>query len=291
MINETAADLGPRPLPTADDEQVVGLIPAAGYGRRMGEIPCSKELLPLGWSADRVGPRPARSSEDDTAPQSEGPSSGRPEGKAIIEHLIERFARGGIRRALVIMRQGKWDIPAHLEDGHRWGLDLAYLVLPPTGSAVETLDAARPWVEDCSIALGFPDIVFHPPDAFLKLRRAREHRGADVVLGLFPNRQAERSDMVDAATDGTVRRILIKQPDQGLAYAWSIALWTPVFTRYLHRFRADHRHAPEPRELYVGDVMQAAIDDGLYVTAEVFEEGASADLGTPEALASPPSWA
>ena len=276
MIGETAADLGPRPLPRSDEPEMVALVPAAGYGRRMGEIPCSKELLPIGWSA---------------GPSGEAAAEGRPPGKALVEHLLGRLAEGGIRRVLVILRRDKWDIPEYLENGHRWGVEIAYLVVSPTGSAVETLDAAHPWVEDRPIALGFPDIVFHPASAFAKLRRAREQRGADVVLGLFPNQQAARSDMVEAGPDGTVRRIRIKQPDHGLPYAWSIAVWSPDFTRYLHDFRSDHRHAPEPRELYVGDVLQAAIDDGLYVAAEVFEEGASADLGTPEALASPPSWA
>lgn len=276
MLRETATDLGPRLLPETEAREVIALIPAAGYGRRLGSIPCSKELLPLGWSR---GP---------AAAGSETPAA--PTGKAMLEYLLERLARGGIRRALVLLREGKWDIPARLRDGHDWEIDLAYLVLPPTASAVETLAAATPWVEEATIALGFPDIVFHPADAFLELRRVQHNRGADVVLGLFPNRQPERSDMVETDDDGTVRRILIKQADHGLPHAWSIAVWTPVFTRYLARFRADHRHAPEPRELYVGDVVQAAIDDGLYVAAHLFEQGASADLGTPEALAAPPTW-
>lgn len=273
MLSETATDLGPRLVPEADDREVIALVPAAGYGRRMGRIPCSKELLPIGWSAGEGGER--------TAP---------PDGKALAEHLLERLVQGGVRRALVLLREGKWDIPARLRNGHEWGIELAYLVLQPTASAVETLDAANPWVGEATIALGFPDIVFQPDDAFLRLLRAQRNRSADVVLGLFPNRQPERSDMVETAEDGSVERILIKQPDHGLPYAWSIAVWTPTFTTYLHRFRADHRHAPTPRELYVGDVVQAAIDDGLYVAAEIFEQGASADLGTPEALAAPPDW-
>ena len=138
------------------------------------------------------------------------------------------------------------------------------------------------------MALGYPDIVFRPRDAYAEVLTLHASRGADLTLGLFPSRQPERSDMVELSAAGEVERLVIKQPDRGLRHTWSIAVWEPIFTAYLHRNLA---RAPTPsRELYVGDLVQAALDDGLKVAARAFDDGASVDLGTPAALAAPPDW-
>ena len=40
-------------LPTG--EQVVGLLPAGGQGTRIGPLPCSKELFPIGFRSHEEG--------------------------------------------------------------------------------------------------------------------------------------------------------------------------------------------------------------------------------------------
>ncbi len=247
--------------------ETIALVPAAGFATRLGALPRSKELLPAGWQRG----------------QAVGPTD-----KPLTGHLFDRLARGGIRRALVVTREEKRDIPERLGDGAEWGLEIEVLDIGPTASTVETLDAAYDRVRGAQVALGYPDIVFRPTDAYRHVARARARLDADVALGLFPSDQPEKSDMVDLAPDGEVRRLVIKQRDRGLPYTWSIAVWTPRFTDYLHDFAADR--SAGSRELYVGDVIQSALDDGLSVVAHPFEDGASTDLGTPEALAHPPRW-
>lgn len=248
-----------------DATDLVALIPAAGFARRLGELPCSKELVPLGWSRGR-------------------PAEGRP----VISYLLRRLARSGIERALIVTRHEKSDIAERLGDGRDWGLFLDYLYVAPTASTVETLDSAYGAVRGASVALGYPDIVFEPADAYAHVIERRARTGADVALGLFPSDQPEASDMVELGPDGSVERFVIKQPDRGLRFTWSIAVWGPEFTEYLHRYlRRDRVHA---KELYVGDVIQAATEEEMTVEAVAFDEGASVDLGTPEALAHPPDW-
>jgi len=75
---------------------------------------------------------------------------------------------------------------------------------------------------------------------------------------------------------------------------WAIAIWTPKFTQFMHDYlKAIARQhisasgsliAPRP-ELPIGDVIQAAIEQGFRVEAEVFENGSYLDIGTPENLA------
>ena len=75
---------------------------------------------------------------------------------------------------------------------------------------------------------------------------------------------------------------------------WGVAVWTPVFTHFMHEYlatiEADRwhsdagNHPKKQRELPLGDVIQAAIDRGLRVEAEVFADGEYLDIGTPEDL-------
>jgi glucose-1-phosphate thymidylyltransferase len=244
----------------------IALIPAAGFATRLGPLPCSKEILPLGWSPEN--------------PQ----GCGRP----LIGYLLERLALGGVRDGIIITRPQKGDIAETLGDGHEWDLDLHYVLTEATSSTIETLDRAYDRVRGRSIVLGYPDMVFRPADAYASVIATQRETGAEVVLGLFPTTQPEASDMVELDANGTISALVIKQPDRGLLYMWSIAAWSARFTDYLHdHLRLGANPSSEP---YVGDVIQSAIRDGLDVRAECFPHGASIDLGTPEALADPPPW-
>ncbi len=251
---------------------MIGLVPAAGGAARLGALPCSKEIFPLG-----IGP------DGRTRP--------------VCEHLLDAYLDAGVERAFVLLRKGKWDIPQLLGRGRRSmdaELRLAYLALDPTASVPETLDAAYPFVTGARVALGFPDILFEPRDAFRSLVERQEESGADLVLGLFPADRPDKADMVELDDDGRVRRLIIKQPDADLRFTWSIALWTPAFSRYLHDFVARQAKAvplggsrggsTAGDEIHVGDVIQAAVDEGWAVEAVPHPEGSYLDVGTPEDL-------
>ncbi len=200
-------------------------------------------------------------------------------------HLLESFARAGVDRAFVLLRKGKWDIPALLGDGSAFDLPLAYLAFEPTANVPETLDHAYPFVAEATVALGFPDIVVEPADAYRPLLRRLRQTGAAVVLGLFPTDQSWKADMVEIDGTGRVRRIVIKQAETSLRFTWSIAVWGPEFSRYLHAFVAGGRAvAGSSSETYVGDVIQAAIDERMTVLGERFEDGWFLDVGTPDDL-------
>ena len=244
-------------------DDVVGLIPAAGRARRLGDLPCSKEILPVGFCETPQGPRP----------------------RAACEPLLEGFRRAGIPRAWVLLRRGKWDIPAYLGERVAHGelppLELAYRVLDPTASVPETLNAARPFIAGQRVALGFPDIFFTPRDAFSHLLTRQDERGSNVVLGLFPTDTPHKTDMV--ALDGErVRRIVIKPEKTDLIWTWSIAVWDAEFTEFLHA--AGSRPREQGHEWWIGEVIQEAIDQGLQVDAVTFPEGSYLDVGTPRDL-------
>ncbi len=249
----------------ADERRLIGLVPAAGRALRLGPLPCSKEILPF-------GPR-----------RSGGPVSRDGRQRVIAEVLLDAYRRAGVDHALVLLRKGKWDIPERLGDGRDLGLPLAYLALDATAGIPETLDAAYPFVADADVALGFPDTWFEPRDAYVHLLRRLRGTGADAVLGLVPSDRSEKTDMVELDDRGRVRRIVVKEWNTGLRYAWMIAVWSPAFSLLLHDLMTG---AGDRRgEYYPGHVIQTAVDSGLRVDGVTFPEGSFLDIGTPGDLA------
>lgn len=144
------------------------------------------------------------------------------------------------------------------------------------------MDQAYPFIHDATVALGFPDIIFQPEDAFTRLLNCQAETNADIVLGLFPTDRPQKWDMVDMDETGRICRIVIKPSKTHLPYAWAIAVWTPAFTHYIHEYLTTVQKSKNTgpplnspsanRELFVGDVIQAAIDDDLRVEGVPFPD-------------------
>ncbi len=247
------------------DQDVIGLIPAGGQATRIAPLPCSKELYPIGFRRVAEG------------------HSLRP--KVICHYLLEEMRVAGITKAYIVLREGKWDIPAYLRGGVPVDMHLAYLLLGLPFGAPYTLDQAYAFVQHAVIAFGFPDILFQSDDAFMQLLARRATSKACAILGLFPVEQSQKVDMVDLGDDGRVRQIVIKPQHTHLSYSWCIAVWTPVFTQFLHEYVAAHKvsAATEP-EATVGEVIEAAIEAGLRVEAVPVSNEPYLDIGTPEDL-------
>jgi glucose-1-phosphate thymidylyltransferase len=163
-------------------EEVVGLIPAGGLATRIAPLPCSKEVYPIGLR------------------QVEGEDGKRP--KVVCHYLLEKMRAAGITKAYIVLKEGKWDIPAYFRDGAMADINLAYLLLGLPFGAPYTLDQAYPFVQHSTVAFGFPDIVFQPDDAFAQLLIRQTHSKASAILGLFPAEHPQRVDMVDWKDDG-----------------------------------------------------------------------------------------
>ena len=254
--------------------EVVGLVPAAGRGKRISPLPCSKELYPVGFYQDANG-------ED------------RP--KVASHYLIEKFGKAGIAIAYVIVRDGKWDIPSYFGEGHSMGVKLAYIVISDSLGPPDTLDRAYPFVQNKSVAFGFPDIIFGPTDAIARLLRHLRTSGAEAVLGLYPAHDTRTMDMVDVGEDGRVHAMSLKPAFTHLRYSWLCAVWTPALTQFMHEFvahevakgtrdKGGYREIDAQGDLPVGAVLKAAIEHGLRVDGLTFPHETYIDIGTPSSL-------
>jgi glucose-1-phosphate thymidylyltransferase len=246
--------------------KIIGLLPAAGQATRLSPLPCSKELYPIGswWVAEAGQERP----------------------KVACHYLLEKMRLANITQVYIVIREGKWDIPAYLRDGSILGLHLAYLVVGPTAGPPYTLDEAYPFVRDAFVVFGFPDILFKGDGAFDRLLAHQAVNAADIVLGLFPADHPEKMDMVEVDENRRVTELVIQPRHTRLEYSWDIAIWSPAFTEFMHRYLAAQKAtASNPPELSVGHVIQAAVREGMLVEGVAVSDEPYFDIGTPEGLA------
>ncbi len=251
--------------------RIIGLLPAAGQATRISPLPLSKELYPIGFHQQKNN----QTNQINLRP------------KVVSHYLLEKMQLSGIEQAYFILRSGKWDIPAYFGDGTILSMNLGYLIMGLSYGVPFTLDQAYPFLQDAIVALGFPDILFQPEDAFTKILARQTATDADVVLGLFPTSTPEKAGMVDFDATGNVNFIIEKPQHSNLQYMWAIAVWKPTFTEFLHnhiltlKARKDLSQLPE---LPIGNVIQAAIQQGMHVEAEIFADGSYLDIGTPNDL-------
>ncbi len=250
---------------------IVGILPAGGRGSRIEPLPCSKEIFPIGFG------------------KVEGIDNVRP--KAVSQYLLEKMRKAGVKKAYFILREGKWDIPKYFGDGASVDMNLGYLMMRLPFGTPYTLDQASPFVGDSIVAFGFPDILFDAEDAYIQLLQRQASSGADVVLGLVSVAQPWTMDMVEIDDQCEVRSIVIKPSVSSLGFGWIIAVWSPVFTRFLHAYlRSQQREGMSEgdsegqSELSVGHVLQAALHNGLRIEGVQFPECSYLDIGTPDNL-------
>jgi glucose-1-phosphate thymidylyltransferase len=191
----------------------------------------------------------------------------------------------GVSKVYLILRKGKWDIPAYFADGSTLGLTLAYLIMGLPFGTPYTLDQAYPFVNRAIVALGFPDILFEPEDAFLRVLDRLALGNAEVVLGLCPAGFPQKMDMVDVLDNGRIEKLVIKPQQTNLRYSWAVAVWAPVFTNFMHEYLdVCQETAAQQPEMFVGDVFNAAIQEGLRVEGVVISDKPYLDIGTGDDL-------
>jgi len=254
--------IGPHPDPTGA-ESLIGLVPAAGHAIRLGSPSGSKELLPV-WL-----PQGARGGERLPA----------------VHCLLSAFEAASIERTLVVLRNGKEDIRESLGTVTAGGMRLEYVKVEDTPSPPFTLDAAVPRLSDATVTMGFPDILFEPLDAVRRMLASLNRTEADIVLGLFPHPWVRRADVVELEADSLVRAVHSSGDTSSAAWTWGLAAWRPRFTRFLHEYLTRiGATSPGAGRLGVGDVVNAAIENGLGVGGEVVSDTPFLDIGTPDAL-------
>jgi glucose-1-phosphate thymidylyltransferase len=246
--------------------QIVGIIPAAGQATRLGHLPLSKEVYPIGF--EKV--------------------SGLDVPKVISSYLLENMAKAGITEFHFVLRHGKWDIPAYYKGGGRYDYNICYHIAEYSYGVPFSVNQVYPFIKDNIVALGFPDILFNPRIAYAKvIDELFAKDDVSIVLGLIPSKTPERGDMVVYDEIMNITDILIKSVDSAhLKYCWIVAIWKPEFSAFLNDFIQNELKQKSDSQLREGDYQMgetiiAAIKSGMRVKGVLFEEGSFIDIGTP----------
>lgn len=184
--------------------RIVGVVPAAGYGTRLGSTPTSKEVIEVG-------------------------------GRPLMDFLLERLRAAPCSEIRVVTRPEKADVIG-LAATRGATVVLAH---PETVAGSLALGLAGLQEEDI-VCFGFPDCLWEPLDGFATLVEAVE-AGADIALGLFRTNEPECYDPVlladPSVLSGPIVRVEVKPSSPSSNLTWGCAAGRVRGLRGLERER------------------------------------------------------
>jgi glucose-1-phosphate thymidylyltransferase len=237
-------------------ESLVGLIPAAGKGVRLG-LPYPKELYPI-IRDNRYKP--------------------------VSQFVLENLTASGVKHVVFVINATKHQLIGYFGSGARFGCAISYVVQEQreddsqssSPGLAHALDAAYHLVRGQTVAFGMADTIMTPASVFRVLLDGADE-GDDAILGLHRVGRPEISGMVDMDHAGRILQVVDKPRETDLVYGWGCIVWRPAFTEHLHR-------CVHERDVYdFAQVMNTAIDEGLTLRG-VHTGGTYADLGTYEEI-------
>lgn len=231
---------------------IVGLLPAAGRGQRMGGQG-QKELAGL----DTVGSVP------------------------LCSYALRSMA-DVVSRVVVVTAPGKEIIREVLGSGDEFGVTLTYVVQEKPRGLPDAIACAREALREDDVVFAMPDTIFLPGDAVARLQRYREEQAVDIALGVFPTESPTQLAPVDIDEAGRVRAVYDKPRATALRNTWGVLAWSSCFTDLCCDYRRGRSGDDEDK---LTDVIEWARCLGWRLGARVFPGGAFCDAGTPAGLA------
>jgi len=239
------------------NEDLIGLIPAAGKGVRLG-LPYPKELYPV-IRENRYKP--------------------------ISQFMVNNMTEAGLGHIIFVINDTKHQIIGYFGNGQRFGCNISYVVqeqLNHQGGSTSpglahALDSAYHLVKGKTVCFGMADTIMQPSKVFdLGLNAASSDD--DVILILFTTDRPEKFGMVRCAQDKRVLEIVDKPKRTELTEMWGCIIWRPRFTEFLHE-SVNSKGISD-----FAKIMNNAISAGMNFRAVHIKDGVYLDLGTYEEI-------
>ena len=237
------------------NENIVGLIPAAGRGIRLG-LPYPKELYPI-----------IRDNKY----------------KPISQYIVESFICAGIQHIIFVITDRKHQLIGYFGDGSRFGCNFSYVVQENQKENISSkspglahaLNSAHHLTKDQYVCFGMPDTIVKPTTAISQLLSNMDSH-LDLLLGLFPIKRPEKSAAVVTDKDQKVTQIIDKPKFTDIRYGWACMVWSPTFTNHLSECVCNKKI------LDFAEIMNQGIKSGFNVKGIPIKNGEYTDLGTYE---------
>ena len=185
--------------------------------------------------------------------------------RPILGYVLDQVVQAGIREAGIIIapETGQY-VKDYVKDGSEWGLSVEYIPQEPLGLA-HAVRTAYPFLGDSDFVMCLGDNLQGRGIAGL-VRRFRDEK-LDCLILLKEVSEPKRFGIAALSPEGRVLRVVEKPKDPPSNLA---VVGTYVFSPRVHE--AITRIKPSWRgELEITDAIQAMIDMGLRVGAEVLD--------------------
>jgi glucose-1-phosphate thymidylyltransferase len=238
-------------------EDVIGLVPAAGKGVRLG-LPYPKELYPV-----------IRDNHY----------------KPIAQYVLTNLTSAGLEHIVFVVNETKHQLIGFFGNGQRFGCNVSYVVQEQrmgdnestSPGLAHALDSAYHLVSGKTVFFGMADTIMQPVNVFAHAFAAALPED-DVILGLFSTERPEKFGMVSMDGDNRVVEIVDKPKSTDLKDMWGFIIWRPRFSEYLH---------DAVRNRKISDfaiIMNNAIAEGFNFRGVPMANGVYIDLGTYEEI-------
>ena len=237
-------------------KDIVGLIPAAGKGVRLG-LPYPKELFPI-IQNNRYKP--------------------------VSQYILENMIRGGIKHVVMVINETKHQLVGYYGNGSRFdNINISYVAQEycrkkgesTSPGLANALNSAYHLIKAKTVCFGMADTIIKPNTIFKTL--IKESKDADVVLGLFPTNTPQKFGMVKCDSKGTVIKIIDKPKRSKLKYMWGVIVWQPVFTEFLN-------DQVNQGQMDFAQILNSGLASGMNFKGVKFKRSKYLDLGTFEEL-------
>lgn len=238
-------------------EEIIGLIPAAGKGVRLG-LPYPKELYPV-----------IRDNHY----------------KPISQFVLSNMTTAGLSHVVLVINETKHQLIGYFGNGNRFGCQISYVVQEAANDPEKStspglahaLDSAYHLTRGKTVFFGMADTIMQPNDV-LKEARNKFKPEDDVLLVLFNTEHPEKFGMVRENQSGQVLKIVDKPAKTDLTRMWGAIIWNSRFTEYLHDCVNDKKISD------FANIMNSAIDLGFHFSTYHVNNGVYIDLGTYEEI-------
>jgi glucose-1-phosphate thymidylyltransferase len=238
-------------------EEIVGLIPAAGKGVRLG-LPYPKELYPV-IRDNRYKP--------------------------VAQFVLDNLTNAGLRHIVFVVNETKHQLIGYFGNGQRFNCNISYVVQEngvtldksTSPGLAHALDSAYHLTRGKTVCFGMADTIMQPTNVFARALTTA-HSEDDVILALFPTERPEKFGMVRLDERERVVEIVDKPRQTDLTNMWGCIVWRPRFTEYLHDCVCGQGIAD------FAQIMNSAISQGMRFRGAQMAGGTYIDLGTYEEI-------
>lgn len=239
------------------NEEMIGLIPAAGKGVRLG-LPYPKELYPI-IRNNRYKP--------------------------VAQFVLDNLTIAGVQHVVFVINETKHQLVSYFGDGHRFGCHTSYVVqeqMDDRGKSTSpglahALDAAHHLTRGKTVFFGMADTIMQPRDVLARTYNEASSED-DVILALFATARPDKFGMVCMDQVNRVVEIVDKPRQTDLREMWGCIIWRPKFTEFLHGC------VNQEQMTDFAEIMNQAISAGFRFRGVHISGGTYIDLGNYEEI-------